>query len=86
MESYLGQFSVEPTLLQAKCCHPGHSVSFQDENDIAPIVDAPTPLSFSENLTSEGLPFDQERNMYELFKVSAVDGDISEDFGNDSIE
>ena len=57
----------------------------QDENDISPtVVVQDNPFTFSENLTSEGLPFDGDRNMYELFTISAEDGDASsEQFGVD---
>ena len=59
----------------------------QDENDISPtVVVQDNPFTFSENLTSEGLQFDEERNMYELFTISAEDGDISDEFGKDSVE
>ena len=56
----------------------------QDVNDISPTVVVEESFTFSENLTSMGLPFDEDRNMYELFTISAEDGDASsEQFGVD---
>ena len=53
-------------------------------NDISPTVVVEESFTFSENLTSMGLPFDEDRNMYELFTISAEDGDASsEQFGVD---
>ena len=59
-------------------------LSHQDVNDISPTVVVQESFTFSENLSSMGLPFDKDRNMYELFTISAEDGDASsEQFGVD---
>ena len=59
-------------------------LSHQDVNDISPTVVVEESFTFSENLSSMGLPFDEDRNMYELFTISAEDGDASsEQFGVD---
>ena len=83
------QATLAPNIMGFTVCNNSANFgafSLQDENDISPTVVVQDTFSFSENLTSEGLPFDEDRNMYELFTISAEDGDNSTEFGKDSVE
>ncbi len=56
----------------------------QDVNDVTPsFVDFEASYTFLEDLSDA--TYIEDLDMYELFTVQAEDGDISPEFGNDSI-